>query len=199
MVAELGESTDAAATAASAVVMSGASRLLRRSLTPLEWVVLEDVARDANDDGDGRLLAATSARQLAENLGVSPGSADKALVRLRSLGLVAHDRQPGPAGRFGLSIYRLVPPASIEVVGTRGSTPARTCTDAPRADAPGAVWPRAAEGPWRPRSDPVPRLRSLRGRRAPYAGPGAFRTTSSSTCSPLPAIDPTLDQHLRHS
>ncbi len=27
-------------------------------LTPLEWVVLEDVALDATDDGDGRLVAA---------------------------------------------------------------------------------------------------------------------------------------------
>lgn len=144
MVAAPGEPADSG-TAASGVLVSGASRPLRRSLTPLEWVVLEDVALDATDDGDGRLLTATSARQVAEHLGVSPGSAAKALGRLRSLGLVTHDRQPGPAGRFGLSIYRLVPPPGVEVVGRSGSTSALPRTGAPRGEPPGTESPRAAK------------------------------------------------------
>lgn len=101
---------------------------------------------DAVEDGDGRLLAATSARQVAEHLGVSPASAAKAVGRLRSLGLVTHDRQPGPGGRFGLSLYRLVPPPGVEVVGTAD----RSRADAPRAGAPrvespDTAPPRAAE------------------------------------------------------
>ena len=145
MVAAVGDPADSTLTAASGVLVSRASRPLRRSLTPREWVVLEDVALDATDDGDGRLLAATSARQVAEHLGVSPGSAAKALGRLRSLGLVTHDRKPGAAGRFGLSIYRLVPPAGIEVVGGSGSTSALPRISAPRVESPGAASPREAE------------------------------------------------------
>lgn len=146
MAAALGEPADPTVTAAGGVLVSRASRPLRRSLTPLEWVVLEDVALDATEAEDGALLAATSARQVAEHLGVSPGSAAKALARLRSLGFVTHDRQPGPAGRFGLSLYRLLPPAGVEVVAP-ADTP---CTDAPRAESPCtaspcAASPRAAE------------------------------------------------------
>lgn len=145
MVAAVGEPADSTVTAASGVLVSRASRALRRSLTPLDWVVLEDVALDATDDGHGRLVAATSARQVAEHLGVSPGSAAKALSRLRSLGMVTHDRQPGPAGRFGLSLYRLLPPPGIEVVCRSGSTSTPPRTGAPRVESPVTASPRAAE------------------------------------------------------
>lgn len=145
MVAAPGEPADSTVTAARGVLVSRASRPLRRSLTPLEWVVLEDVSLDAIEDGDGCLVAATSARQVAEHLGVSPGSAAKALSRLRSLGLVTHDRQPGPAGRFGLSLYRLILPPGVEVVGSSDSTSASPCTDSPRVESPGTASPRAAE------------------------------------------------------
>ena len=143
MVAAHGDPADSTATAASGVLVSLASRPLRRSLTPLEWVVLEDVSLDAVEDGNGLLVAATSARQVAEHLGVSPGSAAKALGRLRSLGLVTHDRQPGPAGRFGLSLYRLVPPPGVEVVGRSGSALPRT--GSPRMESPVTATPRAAD------------------------------------------------------
>ena len=145
MAVDPSEPADSTATAASGVLVSRASRALRRSLTPLEWVVLEDVSLDAVEDEDGGLVAATSARQVAEHLGISPGSAAKALSRLRSLGLVTHDRQPGPAGRFGLSLYRLVPPPGVEVVTASGSTSTLPRTGAPRAESPGTATPRTAE------------------------------------------------------
>ena len=107
--------------ATAAVLVSQASRPLRRLLTPVEWVVLEDLALDATHDGDGPPVAATSARQVAGHLGISPGSVAKALGRLRSLGLVTHDRRPGTDGRFGLSVYRLVAVPGLEVVGASGS------------------------------------------------------------------------------
>lgn len=143
MVEALGDPADPMVTGAGGVLVSRASRALKRSLTALEWVVLEDGALDATDDGHGRLVAATSARQVAEHLGVSPGSTAKALSRLRSLGVVTHDRQPGPAGRFGLSRYRLVLPPGVEVVGASGSASPRT--DSPRVESPGTASPRAAE------------------------------------------------------
>ena len=145
MVADLREPVDATDTGAGGVLVSRASRALRRSLTPLEWMVLEDVALDATDDGDGGLVAPTSARQVAEHLGISPGSAAKALSRLRSLGLVTHDRQPGPGGRFGLSRYRLVLPPGVEVVGPSGGASASPRIDSPQAESPRTASPRAEE------------------------------------------------------
>lgn len=52
-----------------ALMVSATSRTLRRQLRPLDWVVLEEVALDAVDE-DGRIIARTSARQIA-----SPGPA----------------------------------------------------------------------------------------------------------------------------
>jgi DNA-binding transcriptional ArsR family regulator len=86
------------------VVMSAASRPLRRALHPLTWVILEDVALDA-EPAEGRLVARTSARQVAERLGVDPGTAARALRILRERGFLMLEREKGPAGRFGLSVY----------------------------------------------------------------------------------------------
>ncbi len=96
-----------------------ASRRLRRALRPIDWVVLEDVALDARPDATGRLVAPTSARQVAEHLGLSPGAVAGALARLRSADLVTHDRQVGPAGRFGLSAYVLGPVPGLNVLGAQ--------------------------------------------------------------------------------
>ena len=111
------------------VVLRAASRELRRSLRPIEWVVLEDVALDARRDDDGVLVASTSAREVAEHLGLTPGATARALARLRSAGLVTHARQIGPAGRFGLSAYVL------------GPVPGMAVLDAD--EAPGVARPRA--------------------------------------------------------
>lgn len=98
------------------IVVGPASAELRRSLRPIEWVVLEDVALDARPDADGALVAPTSARRVAEHLGLTPGAAAGALARLRSAGLVIHARQAGPAGRFGLSAYVLGPVPGLDVL-----------------------------------------------------------------------------------
>ena len=59
-------------------MVSAASRTLRRQLRALAWVTLEDVALDAVAE-DGRLVARTSARQVAERLGVDPCAVARAL------------------------------------------------------------------------------------------------------------------------
>lgn len=89
-----------------AVVVSAASRALRRSLRPLVWVTLEEVALDAAVE-DGKLVAHTSARRVAERVGLDPSSAAGALRLLRQRGLLVLERENGPAGRFGLSVYAL--------------------------------------------------------------------------------------------
>ena len=109
------------------VVMSVASRSLRHALRALVWVILEDVALDAVPE-DGRLVARTSARQVAERLEVDPGTAARALRILRERGFLVLEREKSPAGRFGLSVYVI------------GAIPGLTVIS-PRADLPCAVSP----------------------------------------------------------
>jgi DNA-binding transcriptional ArsR family regulator len=103
-------------------VLSAECRVLRRVLRPLVWVTLEEVALDATPQG-GRLVAPTSARQVAERLGIDPGTAAAALRVLRERGLVELEREKGPAGRFGLSVYTLRPIAGLTVVLPRAGRP----------------------------------------------------------------------------
>lgn len=131
------------------LVLDAASRPLRRLLRPIEWVVLEDVALDVHAER-GTLVAATSARAVAEHLGITPQAAAKALARLRSEGLVRLSRRPGPAGRFGLSVYELASVDGLAVVGAQDEAapePERPPPAAPRPAAPRAVTP----SPARPR------------------------------------------------
>ena len=100
----------------STVLLSPESRTLRRRLRPLAWMALEEVALDAVAE-DGRLVAHTSARRVAELLQVDPGSAARALRVLREQGLVALEREKGAAGRFGLSVYVLGTVAGLTVLG----------------------------------------------------------------------------------
>lgn len=135
------------------VVIGAGARPLKRELGPVVWAVLEDVALEARPDGGGRYLAATSSRTVAEHLGVTPGTAAKALARLRTLGLVDHFRQAGESGRFGLSVYVLGDVPGLDVVGgddlsgtTRPVPPGATRprAAAPRTDAPRTAAPRTA-------------------------------------------------------
>ncbi len=145
-----------------AVLVSATSRALRRQLRPLAWVTLEEVALGAVVE-DGRLVARTSARQVADRLGVDPSTAVNALRVLRRRGLLSLEREHGPAGRFGLSVYvlgsvdglALVSPGavaawvlpSMERRSADGSGP--TAVARPGLDRPGAVKPHVAQ----PRTD----------------------------------------------
>jgi hypothetical protein len=105
-----------------AVLLSAECRALRRALRPLVWVTLEEVALSSVVE-DGRPVARTSARQVAECLGVDPGTAATALRILRERGLVSLSREKGPAGRFGLSLYELRPVAGVLVIQPRTTEP----------------------------------------------------------------------------
>jgi DNA-binding transcriptional MocR family regulator len=119
-------------------------RALRLRLRALEWVVLEDVALDAALDPAGRALAATSARRIAANLGVDPGTVARALTQLRSEGLIEHSRSQGADGRFGLSAYLLAPIPGIDLVDPSAPGMVRPRTQRPRVEKP----PTAS--PWKP-------------------------------------------------
>ncbi len=127
------------------IVVGPACRELRRSLRPIEWMVLEEVALDARRDDAGDFVAATSARRVAEHVGLTPSAVARALARLRAAGIVIHARQAGPAGRFGLSAYVLgaVPGLDVmeptEAPASEGPCPAPPWAARPHIDGPRAV------------------------------------------------------------
>lgn len=120
------------------IVLDPTSRQWRRQLGPMVWAVLEDLALDAEDDAAGE-VARSSARRVAEHLGIQPGTAAKALNRLRDQGLVRLVREPGAAGRFGLSVYQLAEIPGLTLIDT---PPPRV--DPPHMDAPHVVTPNTA-------------------------------------------------------
>jgi hypothetical protein len=115
------------------VFLSAECRPLRRSLRPLVWLILEELALDAVFE-HGQLVARTSARQMAERLGINPGTAAQALRVVGRRGLVSLEREKGQAGRFGLSVYRLSHAAGLSVVQPCTAEP---CTASPSIVQPG--------------------------------------------------------------
>jgi len=107
----------------SGIVVEAGSGPLRRVLSATAWVVLEEVALGAESTGDGRLVAATSARQVAAGLAIDAGTAAGALRQLRRRGILTLERQPGPGGRFGLSTYSLTTPPGLIVLHPCGPVP----------------------------------------------------------------------------
>ena len=100
-----------------AVLLSAECRPLRRRLRPLVWMALEEVALDAVAE-DGRLVAHTSARRVAELLAGRPRFCGRGLCESSATqGLVVLEREKGPAGRFGLSVYVLGTIAGLTVLG----------------------------------------------------------------------------------
>jgi hypothetical protein len=156
------------------VVLSGECRLLRRALRPLVWVILEEVALDADVD-DGRLVARISARQVAQQLGLNPSTAAEALRVLGRRGLVSMERETGLAGRFGLSAYQLRPPAGLTVI--------QPCTAEPFMVSPALVQPPVEEPTVASPSVEAPHAESshLREREPGRPGRPAVRADTSPT------------------
>jgi len=123
------------------VHLSPECRALRLRLRALEWVVLEDVALDAVLDPAGRALAATSARRIAANLALDPGTVARALTHLRAEGLIGHSRSQGADGRFGLSAYLLAPIPGIDLVELSAPATVRPRMERPRVEKPPTASP----------------------------------------------------------
>lgn len=136
--------------AISGVVLTEGCRDLRRRVGAMAWTVLEDLALDAVPDDGGVMVAHTSARRVADHLDIQPGTAARALARLRDEGLVRLAREVGPTGRFGLSVYRLVTIPGLtftDVAPPRVDPPvmARPHVARPNVAPPGWGWARSSE------------------------------------------------------
>jgi hypothetical protein len=87
------------------LILTVESRVLKRSLGPTAWAVLEDVVLDAVQE-EGRWLARTSTRCVADHLGLTPGTVARSMARLCTEGIVhREDRRDVNTGRFGESVY----------------------------------------------------------------------------------------------
>jgi len=104
------------------LLLTGDCRQLRRALSPVGWTVLEEVMLDAVVDGP-RIVAATSVRRIATQLGLDPSTVAKALRVLRTRLVLEVERRPGSAGRFGLASYTVTGAPGIRVVPPYGETP----------------------------------------------------------------------------
>jgi hypothetical protein len=125
------------------IVVWPAIRAVMRAFRPAAWLVLQDVALDA-EYHDGRLVASTSARRVAEHLRLDPGTAAAALRVLRDRGVVELSQASGPNGRFGLATYILHLPDGIDVLPpcldspyTVNSQPASSCEQELNCVSPG--------------------------------------------------------------
>lgn len=165
------------------LVIAPGARALKRQLGPTGWAVLEDVALDARLDDAGQLVATTSSRRVAKNLGLTPGTAARALGRLRSLGLVDYVRQSGTAGRFGVSAYVLGALPGIELIAADQDRPPSPAQ--PRSAHLRPAQPRAAG----PCAGDANTAKPAQRRRAPRSQQGGRQL---DLLSPEPEVEPTV-------
>lgn len=91
------------------------SRQVKRAVGVIAWAILEDIALDARLDVEGRLVAETNVRSIADNLGMSKNTVAKHLTRLRDHGFVLHEEhRANHSGLYTSSRYVLDPSACLE-------------------------------------------------------------------------------------
>ena len=125
------------------VVVSSDAREALRALRPVARVVLEDAVLDAVWQ-DGHLVAATSARRIAEHVGIDAGTAAAALRLLRDRSMVTLDQPTGRDGRFALAVYTVHLPVGVTVTlapCTDHPHTVRPCTVTPDAESPASTAP----------------------------------------------------------
>ena len=89
-------------------------RVLRRALGPTAWAVLADLCLEAEADGIGTHVVATSARLVSAHLGIAKDTAARALRRLGAAGIGRRRPQgTSPAGRVTAGTNELRLPSSV--------------------------------------------------------------------------------------
>jgi hypothetical protein len=107
------------------------SRAVKRAVGLMAWAVLEDIALDARVDERGRLVADTTVRRIAANLGLNKDTVTKYLGRLREHGFVFQEEaREVTSGRWEPCRYVLDPAACI---GRFTQTPPAAHAETPRS------------------------------------------------------------------
>ena len=128
------------------------SREVKRAVGATAWVTLEDIALDATIDDRGRLVADTSVRQIAANLGLNKTTVARHVARLRDHGFVLHEETRDDAsGRWHSSRYVLDPSACVERFTHTPAAEPPPASSSPGVDEPidtvdGTVSPFAGHG-----------------------------------------------------
>lgn len=104
------------------VVVTGDAGELRRRLGPTAWVVFEELLLASTGPATA-CCASVSVRLLAASLGLAKDTVARALVRLRSAGLVAVTQSRSTGGVFAAATYELQIPSGIIVDATPTAIP----------------------------------------------------------------------------
>jgi DNA-binding transcriptional MocR family regulator len=124
---------------ASGVLVTAGARKLCRAVGATAWAVLCDVTLDAEPDPEGRLVAATNVRRIADHLGISKDTAARAFARLTNAGLIGRQSGRSSTGRFTASTYavHLGDASGITLLGGRSRSVDPCPVAADTAAAPG--------------------------------------------------------------
>jgi hypothetical protein len=98
--------------APSLLVLGPDAPALRREVGAVPWCALEHLVAHARAQADGWVVQA-SVRRLAAELGVSNGTANRALTVLRRAGLLGAVQLRDTSGRFGRGVYHLTSTSTV--------------------------------------------------------------------------------------
>ena len=91
------------------IKLGPAAHELRRHVGPTAWVVLEEMLQRST--GNDHVVAQASIRSLASSLGLAKDTVNRAVGRLRDLGVIEAAQARARSGVFDAGSYRLVVPA----------------------------------------------------------------------------------------
>ena len=98
------------------IVLGTKAHELRAYVGPTAWAVLEEMMQRSAGHGD-HVIAQVSIRSLASSLSLAKDTVNRAVRRLRDLGVIAAVQARSESGAFEAGSYRLaVPVACISVV-----------------------------------------------------------------------------------
>ena len=112
------------------LILTSASRALRRSVGPTAWVVLEALTADAVGDGDD-LVVITSLRRLADELGLGRDAVAGAVQALAFAGRLRVESTRDDGGRFGASRYVVLAGGALRRVSDDAPGPSRAAARRP--------------------------------------------------------------------
>ena len=116
------------------IVVDQTAAELRRALSPVAWVVLEELLLGDGEPDGPAFVAHASARSLAGAVSMNKDTVARALAALAGAGLVEQVPQLNDSGRFGSGGYRVAACAGVTRLShpQRSEAPPRRQRPAPR-------------------------------------------------------------------